>query len=143
MDFQITDSHNSLISFYRDNGLEVSRDLVKEDGATVSVLLQNDSKILAAATVSRRFGVYILDYIAVDNSFRKKDVGAEILGKILKEARLLGAEKVYLTAKAPEFFKSQGFSEGSPDGVDMNADCAGCPEYKNGCTKLPMVIALI
>ena len=49
---------------------------------------------------------------------------------------------VYITAKNPEFFKSQGFRKGSPEGVDMNIDCLGCPLYNNGCAKLPMVINL-
>ncbi len=142
MQFIKTQDHNSIIPFYRENSLEVSDNIVAEDGAVVSFVLQNESKILAAATLSNRLGIYILDYIAVDSSLRRDGVGAKILGEILKEARLLGADKVYLTAKAPEFFKSQGFYEGSPKGLDMNADCVGCPEFDNGCTKLPMVIDL-
>ena len=142
MQFIKTQDHNSIIPFYRENLLEVSDNIVSEDGAVVSFVLEKESKILAAATLSHRLGIYILDYIAVDSSLRRDGVGAKILGEILKEARILGANKVYLTAKAPKFFKSQGFYEGSPKGINMNADCVGCPEYNNGCTKLPMVIDL-
>lgn len=142
MKFIKTQDHNSIIPFYRENSLEVSDNIVSEDGAVASFVLQNDNKITAAATLSHRLGIYILDYIAVDVSLRRDGVGAKILGEILKEARLLGADKVYLTAKTPGFFKSQGFYEGSPKGLDMNADCVGCPEFDNGCTKLPMVIDL-
>ncbi len=142
MQFIKTQDHNSIIPFYRENSLEVSDNIVSEDGAVVSFVLKNENKIFAAATLSNRLGIYILDYIAVDVSLRRDGVGAKILGEILKEARVLGANKVYLTAKAPEFFKRQGFYEGSPKGIDMNADCVDCPEYNNGCTKLPMVIDL-
>ena len=142
MIFETVSRSNILIPFYRENSLEVSNDIDAEDGAAVSIALRQNGKITAAATLSYRFGVYILDYIAVDKSLRRNGVGTDILSEILNKARALGADKVYITAKSPEFFKSQGFFEGSPQGVDMNADCAGCPEYNNGCTKLPMVIDL-
>jgi flavin reductase (DIM6/NTAB) family NADH-FMN oxidoreductase RutF len=46
-----------------------------------------------------------------------------------------------LSVEAPmKVFEHFGFKEGSPQGVDMNFDCIGCPEYNNGCSKKPMYI---
>lgn len=143
MQLGIIADHNSLIEFYRENGLEVSDDLGHDDGAVFSVKCDQNGKTVVAATLSQRFGVYILDYVAVDQKFRKKGLGEKVVTAVKHKAKELGADKLFITAKSPEFFKKLGFSEGSPQGVDMNADCIGCPELNKGCKKLPMYIDLI
>ncbi len=132
--------HNELVGFYRDNGLEVSNDIATEDGAVYSIKLCQNGRVQAAATLSLRFGVYILDYIAVDPKFRGRNLGALALNRILGKAKEMGADKLFITARNPYFFEHFGFKEGGPEGVDMNADCVGCPEYNNGCFKKPMYI---
>ena len=62
--FENVKNHNSLIEFYRENGLEVSNDIETEDGAVVSLALTENGKVISAATLSYRFGVFILDYRA-------------------------------------------------------------------------------
>lgn len=140
--FEATVNHNSLISFYKLNGLEVSDDIALQDGAVFSIAEKYENRVLAAATLSQRSHVYILDYIAVDKSQRRKGIGSEALRLISEKARQLGADRLYITARNPGFFKSAGFKEGAPDGVDMNADCEGCPQLFNGCVKLPMYLIL-
>ena len=142
MNFIETDDHNGLKSFYRENGLEVSCDLVRDDGAVFSIKCVENGKIISAATLSRRFEVFILDYVAVDPQYRKKGLGEKAVAEIISKAKQLGAKEVYITSKSPTFFKKIGFLEGAPKGVDMNADCVGCPQFNNGCTKLPMYIKI-
>ena len=142
MNFVETNDHNGLKSFYRENGLEVSSDLVRDDGAIFSIKCVENGKIISAATISRRFEVFILDYVAVSPYRRKNGLGERAVSEILSKAKQLGAKKVYITSKSPMFFKKFGFLEGSPDGVDMNADCVGCPQFNNGCSKLPMYIEI-
>lgn len=142
MNFSKIKDHNILKDFYRENGIEVSDDITRDDGAIFSINCVEGGKIVSAATLSYRFGVFILDYIAVDPNHRKKGLGEKAVAAVKSKAKELGAEKVFITAKNPEFFKKIGFLEGSPDGVDMNADCVGCPQFNNGCTKLPMYIEI-
>lgn len=143
MQFFETHDHNGLCEFYRQNGLEVSDNLRRDDGAVFSVAAVENGKLVVAATLSQRFCVYILDYIAVEPDFRKKGLGEKAVKAVKEKAKELGADKLYITAKNPKFFKKISFTEGSPEGVDMNADCIGCPEFDNGCRKLPMYIDLI
>lgn len=142
MEFSEIAEHNSLIGFYRQNGLEVSDDIAAEDGAVYSIAAEINGNTVAAATLSHRFGVYILDYIAVDESLRRTGAGTKAVLLIRQRAKALGADRLYITAKNPEFFKASGFREGSPDGVDMNADCIGCPQFEAHCVKLPMYLIL-
>ena len=142
MKLEIVNNHNELCEFYRENGLEVSDDIEKDDGAVFSIRLTEDGQTTAAATLSHRFSVYILDYVAVDKQHRKNGLGERLVDEIKAKASLLSADKLYITAKSPEFFKKIGFVNGSPVGIDMNADCVGCPEFNNGFKKQPMYIDL-
>lgn len=137
-----TIDHNSLREFYQQNGLEVSDDILVDDGAVFSIKCVEGGKTILAATLSYRFKVFILDYVAVEPDYRKRGLGEKAVTAVKVKAKELGAKKLFITAKNPEFFKRIGFLEGSPDGVDMNADCLGCPEFNNGCRKLPMYIDL-
>lgn len=140
--FLETNDHNSLCEFYRENGLEVSDDIFADDGAFFSIKCVENGKTIAAATLSRRFGVYIIDYVATSPDHRKKGLGEKAVTVVKACAKQRGADKLYITAKNPAFFKKIGFQNGSPKGVDMNIDCIGCPEYNKGCQKLPMYIDL-
>ena len=95
---KITD-HNSLTEFYRQNGLEVSDDIVAQDGAFFSAASYNGDDVMAAATLSRRFGCYILDYIAVAKEMRGTGLGKGAMSLVFEKLRELGSDKVYITAK--------------------------------------------
>ena len=139
--FEIKD-HNSLFDFYEANNLEVSADISKDDNAIFSIAVFDNSRLIAAATSSLRKNYFILDYIAVLPEFRKKGLGGELLEKTIEKAKHLGAKNIYITAREPAFFKKYGFIKGSPNGMDMNAGCIGCPQYNTTCVSTPMVLKL-
>lgn len=138
MNFSEFDDYKALREFYMNNDLEVSDDIVGQDGAVFSVAGDENGKILAAATLSQRHGIFILDYIAVASDLRGKGIGREIFRLIQQKSVLLNADRIYLTARNPGFFRTLGFMEGSPENVDMNADCKGCLQYGNICVSVPM-----
>ena len=142
MQFKTVSDHNSLSVFYRGNGLEVSQNIEAEDGAIYSIASVKHGRIVAASTLSYRKGVYILDYIAVDETLRRMGAGKTAVGIIAEKARELGADKIYISARNPAFFSSIGFINGSPKGIDMNADCAGCPQFGHGCEPVPMMLII-
>lgn len=139
--FEIKD-HNSLKKFYEQNCLEVSDDLKSDDGAIFSIGTNIDGTVVAAATLSLRKENFILDYVAVAPQHRKMGLGGEILETIIKKAVSLGAKNIYITARRPEFFRKHGFINGSPENLDMNEGCVGCPQYNTTCVSVPMVLNL-
>ncbi len=137
---QITD-HKALTPFYAKNGLEVSPDPTT-DGAFYSIAKEADCKIVAAATLSRRNGVFVLDYIAVDPAFRGFGLGKTAFELIKQKAILSGAECIYITTKVPSFFEKLGFKYGEPKEIDLNAECHGCPQLKVTCHPKNMKLTL-
>lgn len=138
----VCSDYKMLKRFYEQNELEVSCDIVGNDNPRFSVCCEDNGSIVAAATLSQRQGNFILDYIAVDSSFRRKGVGRVLFDEILQKAKNFGADKIFITARNPAFFKSLGFVEGNPSNMDMNDDCVGCPQYKTTCVSVPMVLNL-
>jgi N-acetylglutamate synthase-like GNAT family acetyltransferase len=141
--FNETNKHNILYDFYFGNGLEVSKNIESDDGAFYSVVALNNGVIAAAATLSFRKNIFILDYIAVDSNYRKAGLGKQAIDMIVKKAKELSAQAIFITAKEPAFFKKIGFIQGSPEGVDMNEDCLGCEKYGKECVSVPMKLILM
>ena len=128
-----TEKHDTLRKFYTQNGLEVSQSL-DDDGAVFSIFYRHLGKTIGAATLSKRSDIFVLDYVAVDGSHRREGLGSKLVEAALKKARLFGAEEVYISTKKPSFFKSFGFFAAGPDGIDLNADCKGCPQLGTSCS---------
>ena len=72
MEFKATDNHNYLYDFYCENSLEVSSDISTDDNAIFSLKYEDESGVLAAATLSKRKSNFILDYVAVADALRGK-----------------------------------------------------------------------
>lgn len=140
MDFKKSCNHNALRGFYKENGLEVSEDISKQDNAVLSLVVDDESGILAAATLSKRNGNFILDYVAVFNALRGKNYGKKLVFEILNNAKEMGAKEVFISAKNYGFFKALGFKDGTPKNLDLNADCLDCEQYMNGCRPVVMKI---
>ena len=130
--FETTCDHKSLVAFYDQNGLETSPD-PKTDGAFYSIFKKDGNSVIAAATLSERKGVLVLDYIAVDPKYRGLGLGEKALSQILEKARYIGAKELFITSKNPSFFEKQGFVLGEPEELDLNADCVGCPMLGTTC----------
>ena len=135
------DDEKALRGFYLENGLEVSDDF-KSDNAFFSLAETENGSITAAATLSKRRGVMILDYIAVKKDKRHGKKATDLLFEMLSECRKRGEKEVYITTKVPEFFSRFGFTPGNPDGIDLTDECKGCLQYKNGCKSQPMRLKL-
>ena len=126
MEFINVDEHIILTDFYRECELEIDENWVEEMNPQKSIALYNDKALISAATVSKRFGKTVLDYIAVKAEFRKRGIGKIMLDKILENE-----DEVYLTARNYDFFCKNGFRA-----IEDNAlikECLGCPQYNKNC----------
>jgi len=89
--------------------------------------------MIGAAVLAKREGRYIIDGIAVDKMYRKMDVGKIMLNKIIDEVGLRNGDAVYLVARAPEFFRKNGFVTVDPATAPNFFECRQCPQYMVTC----------
>lgn len=139
-----TDEYERLVKFFVDNGLEfdgdeeVDTDIVK----CYKVTHGDDDFLVGGVVLAKREGNFIIDGIAVDKMYRKMNVGEILLKKVVEQVKERGGDKLYLVARAPEFFRKHGFvtvDVNSPDAAaDADAvpnfyECKTCPQYQVSC----------
>ena len=121
--------------------MEISDDC---DKAAFKAPMQND-KIIGAYSLSHRFGVTVLDYIAVKKDARQMGLGSIILRRVKEKCRELGDTKIYLTDKAKVFFLKNGakeISDSLPLYSKLLGDCAECLQRGRDCFPTVMEITL-
>jgi len=130
-----TDEYDRLVKFFVENGLEfdgdeeVDTDIIK----CIKVTHGDGDDMIGAAVLAKREGRYIIDGIAVDKMYRKMDVGKIMLNKIIDEVGLRNGDAVYLVARAPEFFRKNGFVTVDPATAPNFFECRQCPQYMVTC----------
>lgn len=130
-----TDDYEALKVLYIDNDLEVDPDMpMPEEVIKNWKITHGKEEFLAAGiTLSTRDGEYIIDGIAVDPMYRKMKIGKIILEKAISEVKKLGGKRIFLVARAPEFFKKQGFVIVPREEAPEFFECLTCPQYGVNC----------
>ena len=127
------DDHESLDRFYEKNDLEISEEDPVGTDAVKSWVLVEDEKLAGAATLALREGEYIIDGIALDESYRGGGRGTALLNTVIDEVRKRGGSRIYLVARAPEFFGASGFKEVERADAPEFFECFGCSQYGVKC----------
>ena len=87
-----------------------------------------EDKLIGGFVLARREGEFIVDGIAIDPAYRKcrLDRGVE---ETLKQ----GGRRIFLVARAPEFFRKQGFVTVAREEAPNFFECLTCPQYGVSC----------
>lgn len=136
-----TEDHRRFEDFYERSGLEIDKSGWLEYNRPVrSVAAWEDGQFRGAATVSHRFGKYILDYIAVSEDSRGRGLGRLLAEDCLEQCRDAGCGEVFLAAREPLFFRALG---AVPAGTDeLLEECRGCRDYMKSCRPVEMKFVL-
>ena len=134
MVFVETDEYEMLVDLFVRNGLEfdgdeeVDTDIVKCYKDTTE-----DDELLAACVLAMREGRYIIDGIACEPEVRGRGIGEMMLARVEKDILSLGGDSIYLVARAPGFFRKNGFTAIDPDDAPNFFECKYCPQYMTTC----------
>lgn len=141
INIEITDDMDTLNEFFEANDLEVS-DAEPVETNVIKAWKATDEadKLIGGICLAYREGEYIIDGIAIDGSMRGKRLGERLLNLAIEEVKSRKGEKIFLVARAPGFFKTQGFEIISDKEAPLFYECAGCPQYKVDC--FPEIMSL-
>ena len=128
-----TEDHDSLNELYERNDLEISDEEPVGTDAVQSWILKQEDETAGAATLAVRQGEYIIDGIALEPEFRGGGLGTALLKTVIDDVRQRGGRRIYLVARAPEFFAANGFSEAERSEAPMFFECFGCDQYNVRC----------
>ena len=134
-----TEDYEKLVPFFIENELEytdedleeVPTDLVKcweitEDNS-------DSGKLIGGFVLARREGEFICDGIAIAPRWRGTELGKALLSNGIEEVRKQGGSRMYLVARAPEFFRKNGFVTVEREEAPNFFECFTCPQYGANC----------
>ena len=125
----VTDDMDTLNDFFEANDLEIS-DAEPVETNVIKAWRADDENgnLVGGVCLAYREGDYIIDGIAVDQSLRGQRMGEKLLGLAIDQVKSLGGKKLFLVARAPGFFKTQGFNIVSEKDAPLFFECADCPQ---------------
>jgi len=140
---QETDNYKELLQFFIDNELEYeSGEIAPDDLIKCYSARGEDGRLLGGCVLALREGRYICDGIATDPSIRGRNIGKRLLKKIVDEAHKRGADALYLVARAPDFYRKNGFVAIPREEAPSFFECFTCSQYLTSCQPEVMKLAL-
>ena len=133
IEISVTEDYASLVPFFIENELEFSEDEPTPTDIVKCWHALDDGKLVGGFVLAKRDGEFICDGIAVDESCRGMDLGRSLLRTGMEEARRHGAERMYLVARAPGFFRREGFEEVQREDAPDFFECLTCDQYGVTC----------
>jgi len=148
-----TNDYEGLVKFFIENELEfsaddpIASDIVQcwrvmgemanngsAQGSTQDEAAPEHPVIIGGITLAKRQGEFIVDGIAVDEAYRTHKLGKALLDTLIEEVKRLAGTRIYLVARAPGFFRRQGFATVPMDEETPNFyECLTCPQRGVSC----------
>ena len=141
--YRETTREKKLDSFFIENDLEYSEEHpVDTERIKMWEAVDEKGKLVGGLVLAIRQGEYIIDGIAVDEKVRGMNVGAKLLALAVSESEKRGAKRIYLVAKAPEFFRHYGFVTVAREDAPEFFECLNCPQCGVSCHPEVMCLSL-
>ncbi|HPX70636.1 MAG TPA: GNAT family N-acetyltransferase [Bacillota bacterium] len=131
-----TDDYLRFRDLFTASGLEFNLDDTGErpEGFVSAFACEDqDGRLIAASAITRRKGYFILNDIAVEESRRGRGLGEALLDYTIDKMVSLGAEQIYITARAPKFFEKYGFIYLAKEDVPEIFGCLECKQLGKTC----------
>lgn len=131
-----TEDYEKLVPFFIENELEFTEEDAEEvptDVVKCWQITDAGGRLVGGFVLALREGEYICDGIAIDNSLRGTGLGSQLLKLGLEETVKRGGERMFLVARAPEFFRRNGFVTVPRQEAPNFFECLTCPQYGISC----------
>lgn len=133
IDIQLTDDMDMLNEFFEQKGLEISEAEPVETNVVKAWKATYDKKLVGGVCLAYRENAYIIDGIATDETVRGINLGKQLLDLAIDEVITRGGDKLFLVARAPGFFRKQGFVTVADEEAPLFYECATCPQFRVSC----------
>ena len=122
-------------------GLEFNIDETgtKPEGFVTSFYCTDEfGQIIGASAIACKKSLYVINDIAVTENLRNQKIGEALLKRSMDYIINQGADSIYITARAPGFFKKYGFFNLKPSDVPDIFGCLSCAQYGKTCSPVFM-----
>ena len=137
--YEETQDTDLLMDVFERNDIEVAEDEFT-GGHTLLLkayaVYDDDARgrLVGVVALARRMDRIIINGIAVEPEYRRSGLASGLLALVMAEAKAMGADGIWIVARAPLFFESHGFEYITADQVPEGLfDCPSCPQYNKTC----------
>lgn len=91
--------------------------------------------LVGAVVLEGYRGLDTLNWMAVDGAHRHRGVARRLVAALEREALQRGISRLWLTARAPDFFLALGYADVAPgpEGDLLLDECRRCAQFGRGC----------
>ena len=92
-------------------------------------------RLVGAIALERNQGLNAVNWMAVDGRYRRRGIASRLYAALEREAPARGIARLWVTARSPGFFLSQGYeivTEGDERDILMG-ECPDCAQFGHGC----------
>ena len=139
IEIKVTQDYDKLVPFFIENGLEFSEDEPTPTDLVKCWAAEEEDRLVGGFVLARRDGEFICDGIAVDPALRGQDLGRGLLRIGIEETIARGGSRMYLVARAPGFFRREGFRAVAREEAPNFFECLTCDQYGVSCHPEVMV----
>jgi amino-acid N-acetyltransferase len=110
-----------------------------EDGPFFDVVAAfgwySGDELMGCVALKQTNATFCVEWLAVSERLRGRGLGRRLISEVEREARQRGAERLWALARAPDFFRKNGFvlAEGSEKDGPSLTNCMRCPQYMKNC----------
>jgi len=97
-------------------------------------------KRVGGMALEKRADEFVLGDMAVEEGYRRQNLGTIILKKVIEEVKSLDGNRIMLVAKVPGFYKTQGFISIDRETAPNISKCMTCKKFNTDC--FPEVMCL-
>jgi N-acetylglutamate synthase-like GNAT family acetyltransferase len=104
--------------------------------------VETGDELIAGAEIMLQEGEYTFS-VAVDDEFKNRGIGKTLFQMVKDEIRSLGAKRIMIQAKTPEYWAKFGFVEMEVlNDVPKTFRCDNCPQFGKECFPKIMILNL-
>lgn len=98
-------------------------------------------KVVGCGSVVEYNGIAELRSLVVDEPYKRRGLGTELIEECKKDAFMKGYDKLYsmVQESAYNIFRKTGFRKTKDPSEKLMKDCIKCPQYEKGCKEFGMV----
>ena len=92
-------------------------------------------RLVGAIALERNEGLETVNWMAVDGDYRRRGIAGRLYAALEREALVRSITRLWVTARAPAFFLSQGYTA-VPEGDERDilmGECPRCAQLGRGC----------
>ena len=92
-------------------------------------------RLVGAIVLETNRGLDTANWMAVDDHYRRRGIASRLYAALEREAQTRGITRLWVTARNPAFFLSQGYgavAESYERGILMG-ECPNCEQFGHGC----------